>query len=96
LPLRYTTPKTVEPAKVGTEVHCAGVNIRTPKEGEEATVTFYFEVYEGALRVHSQPVTVKAADLIAGYAEGPATHASLKKIAYEEARKLFGAGGTVS
>jgi hypothetical protein len=95
MPLTYTTPKTVQPAKAGTEVHCAGVNVRTPKDGE-ATVTFYFEVYDGATKVHSQSVTVKAADLISGYSEGPATHANLKKIAYEEARKLFGAGGTVS
>lgn len=93
MPLVYTTPKEVAPAKTGTKVWCVGVNIRQPRMGS-ATITYYYEAVDAAGNVvETRPLTVTVAQIQAEKPTAFATVYGILKIdAYERAQTVFPSG----
>ena len=99
MPITYTSAKNIKPAQQALEIHCVGINIRVPREGEgDSTVTYYFEALDASGNLVSEaPVTVPVSQVAA---EKPADFATvngiLKTDAYERARTLYPTGGSIT
>ena len=100
MPLKFSAPKDILDAPKAATISCTGINIRlgtataSGRVGEQ-TVTFYVAAFDAQdVLIHTEPIHVPLESLKTDK-DFSAVYAALKRIAYAQAVKRFGAG-TVS
>lgn len=59
-PVTYDPPEVIEAAKEAAVAHVTGVNIRSPEDGGDETITIYWEAHDGGGVADSGSHTIAA------------------------------------